>query len=147
MISDIQHYRFNFYKNKKGYFSYKNIIIYILVYILVSYFFYYFIIQPKKSLLEGFFFASITYLIADGNFFWGFDAAVPHLPILLYDSFVVGGVCMLLSQYLMTNFYTTTLQHYTVPLFVLYVASMALFFYSIYLYNPDLSNIQGIVLF
>jgi hypothetical protein len=91
-------------------------------------------------------FGSITFFIADINIFALFDAAINHVPVLLYDTFVVGGVCMLLSQYLMTKYYTT-LQHYTVPLFVLYMASVVLAAYVVYLYNPDLSNIQGVVVF
>jgi hypothetical protein len=55
MLSDIQRYKFNFYKNEKNEFILKNIIIYIFIYFLLSIIFYFYIIKSNKTLFEGFF--------------------------------------------------------------------------------------------
>jgi len=75
-----------------------------------------------------------------------FDKCKKYFPVILYDILVVGGVCLLLTQYLLHNYYDI-FKNYISLLFILYLITMILFFYESYKYNPDLSNIKGVVLF
>jgi hypothetical protein len=147
MITEIQGYKFNFYKNEKNAFTLKNIVIYIFLYIPSLYFLYYYIIRPHKSILEGFIFVSFIYMVCDfGGMFSLFDKAVHHLPALLYDTLIVGGGCMALTQYMLYHYYDI-LKRYRPILLIGYFCTMFYFFYAAYKYNPDLSNLKGVVLF
>jgi hypothetical protein len=147
MISDIQGYKFNFYKNLENNFTLKNITAFTVLYVGVFTFaLYYYIIQNKKSIIDGFIFITLLALMWDVCLFFMFDRATKYLPLLLYDSFVVAGVCGIISQYLLYNYYPV-LKKYIGFLIVLYSATMVWFLYESYKYNPDLSNIKGIVLF
>jgi len=146
MVSDIQYYKFNFYKNLENNFTLKMTSVAIIGYIALICIVYYYIIQNKKSIISGFIFTSILYLMWDVCLFFMFDKAVKYWPLLLYDTFVVGGGCMAISQYILYNYYPI-LKNYIGVLFVLYLLTMAWTLYDCYLYNPDLSNIKGIVLF
>jgi hypothetical protein len=146
MISNIQGYKFNWYKNLNNNFNLKNILIYFLAYIILLYVIYYYIIKNKKSYFEGFLFTSFIYGMWDICLFSCFDKAVKYLPLLCYDTFVVGGIKMVITQYLLYNYYDI-LKKYIWLLFIFYILTMLLFFYVCYRYNPDLSNIKGIVLF
>jgi len=146
MISKIQEYKFNAFKNLNNNFTLKTIIGYGLGPIILIYFLYYYIIKEHKSILEGFLFISFIYIMWDIGIFICFDKAIPYLPVLCYDIFMVGGLSMVISQYLIYNYYNT-LKKYIWLLFILYIITMLLFFYVCYRYNPDLSNIKGIVLF
>jgi hypothetical protein len=148
MISDIQGYKYNFYKNLENNFNFKNIIIFIFGYILFVYgiYYYYYTIFSKKSLFEGFKFIVVLYLLWDVCLFTMFDKGVKYYPLLFYDVFVVGGVCMFISQVILQNYFDI-LQKYIPLLVILYFSTMIWFFYENYKYNPDLSNVKGIVLF
>ena len=146
MISHIQGYKINFYKNLDNNFTFKNILIYSFGYIIFTYIFYYYIILNNKSLLEGFLFTSLLYVMWDGCLFNCFDKATKYWPVLLYDTFIVGGLCMLISQYLYKKYYNI-LNKYIFILFILYLLTTLWFFYEVYRYNPNLSNIKGYVLF
>jgi len=147
MISDIQSYKFNMFKNLNNNFSLKNIIIYVLLYVILLVFvIYYYIIKENKSLLEGFLFVSFLVAIWDMCLFSCFDKATSHLPVLLYDIFIVGGFGTIISQYLFYNYYNTLKKNIWL-LFIFYILTMLLFFYVCYRYNSDLSNIKGIVLY
>lgn len=146
MVSYIQGYKLNGYKNLENNFTFKNIVIFTLLYILLTFTLYYYIIIPKKSILEGFIFVLILYISWDICLFSLFDKAVKYCPLLLYDIFVVGGLCMVISQYILYNYYDI-LKKYIPLLFIFYILTMLWFFYEVYKYNPDLSNIKGVVLF
>ena len=146
MVSNIQGYKFNWYKNLENNFTFKNINLFTTGYILFVYFCYYYIIFPKKSILEGFIFISFITALWDICLFSLFDKAVKYYPLLLYDTFIVGGLCMVISQYILYNYYDI-LKKYIPLLFIFYILTMAWFFYEVYKYNPDLSNIKGVVLF
>jgi len=146
MVSDIQGYKFNLYKNLENNFTFKNSIVFTMGYIVFIYFIYYYIILTKKSLLEGFLFSSFIALMWDACIFCLFDKGVKYYPLLLYDTFIVVGVCMVISQYILYNYYDV-LKKYIPLLFVFYISTMIWFFYKFYKYNPDLSNIKGIVIF
>ena len=146
MVSNIQGYKFNWYKNLENNFTFKNINLFTTGYILFVYFCYYYIIFPKKSILEGFIFISFITALWDICLFSLFDKALKYYPLLLYDTFIVGGLCMVISQYILYNYYDI-LKKYIPLLFIFYILTMAWFFYEVYKYNPDLSNIKGVVLF
>ena len=82
----------------------------------------------------------------DVAYFCMFDKSTKYLPVLMYDVLVVGGVCFVLAQYLLKNYYDI-LKNYTPLLFIFYFITMIWFLYECYKYNPDLSKIKGIVLF
>ena len=65
---------------------------------------------------------------------------------LLYDTLIVGGGCMALTQYILYHYYDI-LKRYRPILLVGYLCTMFYFFYTAYKYNPDLSNLKGVVLF
>ena len=146
MLSDIQRYKFNFYKNEKNEFILKNIIIYIFIYFLLSIILYYYIIKSNKSLFEGFFFIILVYTAWDLALFSCFDKGVYYWPIQLFDIFITGGLSIIITKYILNNFYDT-LKKYIPLLFIFYLITMFWFFYECYKYNPDLSNIKDIVLF
>jgi len=100
----------------------------------------------KKNIFEGYLFVAFLTIMWDIALFSCFDKAVNHLPVLLYDIFIVGAGGMLISQYIIYNYYDILKKN--IPLlFILYLLSMIWFFYSWYKYNPDLSNIKRIVFF
>lgn len=146
MVSDIQGYKLNGYKNLDNKFTFKNISIFTIGYILFVYFCYYYIILPKKTILEGFIFISCITALWDTCLFSLFDKAVKYYPLLLYDIFVVAGMCMVISQYILYNYYHV-LKKYIPLLIVFYILTMVWFFYEIYKYNPDLSNIKCFAVF
>lgn len=146
MVSDIQGYKVNGYKNRENNFTFKNITLFTIGYIVFIYFIYYYIILPKKTILEGFLFTSFVALFWDSCLFSLFDKGTQYYPLLLYDTFVVVGVCMVISQYMLYNYYVI-LKKYIPLLIVFYILTMVWFFYECYKYNPDLSNIKGFVLF
>jgi hypothetical protein len=146
MISDIQGYRINFYKNKKNEFILKNIILFCFIYLLLSFVFYYYLIILKKGYFESFLLIIFIYAFWDLCFFFMFDKGIYHWPVQLFDIFIVGGFSIVLTKYLLDNFYDI-LKNYTFLLFIFYLLTMIMFFYKCYKYNPDLSNIKGIVLF
>jgi hypothetical protein len=146
MISDIQAYKINLFKNEKNEFIFKNIVIYTFLYVLFAMYLYYCIVLQKKTLFEGYLLIVILTSMWDVGLFSLFDKAVNHSYVLLYDTFIVGGVGMLISQYIIYNYYDI-LKNYTPLLFIIYLITMFLFFYKWYKYNPDLSNIKGVVLF
>jgi len=147
IVKDIQNYRPNMFKNLDDNFTLKNLIIFSLGYLFLIIFIYYYIIFPKKTCIEGFIFVSFIYgAFWETALFSCFDKAVNHLPVLLYDAFIVGGVCMVISQYIVYNYYDI-LKNYIPLLFIFYLITMIWFFYEFYKYNPDLSNIKGVVLF
>ena len=144
MLSDIQGYKFNFYKNEKNEFILKNIILFSFIYLLISFVFYYYLIILKKGYIESFLIVIYIYAFWDWCLFFMFDKGVYHWPVQLFDIFIVGGFSIVLTQYLLNNFYNI-LKKYTPLLFILYLITMIMFFYKCYKYNPDLSNIKRVV--
>jgi hypothetical protein len=134
MVSDIQGHKSNFYKNEKNEFIIKNIIIFTVGYILFSLFYYYYIVMPGKSLTEALLFSIILTALWDFSLISLFDKAMYHLPVLAYDTIIVGGIGISLAYYITTNYYQV-LKNYTPLLIVLYFLSMILFLYKVYIYN------------
>jgi hypothetical protein len=135
MISDIQGYKFNFFKNEKNEFTFKNLFIFSFLYVALCVYIYYYMIQEHKSIAEGILFVSVFWMIFDFCFVVCFDKYIHHIPVLLYDTFIVGGACMGLTQYILYNYYDT-LKHYIPLLSLGYLCTMFYFFYTSYKYNP-----------
>ena len=95
---------------------------------------------------KNFWFIVLLYSLWDAAIFFMFDTSTKFLSVMLYDIFVVGGICLLLTQYLLYNYYNI-LKNYTLLLFIFYFITMIWFLYECYKYNQDLSNIKGITLF
>jgi len=146
MISEMQGFKKNYFKNKENNFSTKFFVVFTLVYIIFAAFLYYFVIIQKKSLVYGFTIIVFLAFIWDLALFTMFDFSPVYLITLLYDMFIVCGCVMLLSHYLYNNYYNV-LKKFLPLLFVTYFLSMGWFFYKCYLYNPDLSNIKGLAIF
>ena len=146
MISDIQGYKINYFKTINNKFTLKWIFIFTIFSYFTLLFTYYYIIIPKKSLLEGFIFFSVVFMYWDMNYLVSFDKGVKHLLVLLYDTFIVGGGCMVISQYILYNYYNI-LKNYIFLLFIIFLLFYIIALYNVYEYNPDLSNINGVVLF
>jgi len=145
MISYIQGYKFNFFKNYENEFILKLIITFTLGYIILLLFIFYYT-DVFDINFKNFWFIVFLYFLWDIAYFCMFDKSKKYLPVILYDVLVVGGVCLLLTQYLLHNYYNI-LKNYTFLLFIFYLLTMIMFFYECYKYNPDLSNIKGVVLF
>ena len=135
LTSDIQGYRFNFYKDKQGNFAPLRSFVFIVGYIVIAVFFYVYCIMPNMGYTESFIFISIIYLFWDGCLFTLFDKGLHHLPVLLYDSFVVGGFGMVTILYIFNNFYST-LKNYLPFLIIFYFTTMVAFLYEFWKYNP-----------
>jgi hypothetical protein len=145
MVTDIQGYKFNAFKNLHNNFSLKIFLIYIVLYLFLLYIIYDFVIKEHKSYFKGFMLLSCIYFTCDFNIFVLFDKTLPHLPVLFYDTFIVGGLCIVITQYLIYNYYDI-LKKYIWLLCILFIFSFLFILYGAYQYNPDLSNIKGIVL-
>lgn len=146
MISDIQGYKTNMFKNNNNQFTFRWIFIFTIFSFVSLLFIYYYIIYPRNSLLQGFIFVSILFAFWDINYLVSFDKGVKHFPVILYDIFVVGGLSMVISQYILYNYYYI-IKNYIFLLFILYALIQLFGCYIGYTYNPDLSNIKGFVLF
>ena len=146
MISYIQGYKFNFYKNSENEFKIITPLTLTGGYVILLLFIFYYIENIFDINFKNFLFIVFLYFLWDFAYLCFFDKAIKYLPVLLYDIFVVGGVCLLLTQYLLNNYYDI-LKNYTLLLFIFYFITMILFLYECYKYNPDLSNIKGISLF
>lgn len=136
VATDIQGYRFNFYKNKEGYFTPIRAIVYIFGYIVVALFLYRYCINTNMSYPESFIFVSLIYSMWDACFVTTFDKSLNHLPILIYDTLVVGGVGMVTTMYIFNNFYST-LKTYLPLLVLFYFATMGAFLYKTWEYNKN----------
>ena len=143
MISHIQGEKFNFFKNER--FTITIVFIFTIGYItlllIMMYYTDVFTINLKSLI-----FILVLYGFWDLAYYVMFDKAEKFSLVLLYDILVVGGVCLLLTQYIFNNYYNI-LKNYTFVLVIFYFTTMVLFFYEFYKYNPDLSNIKKYVLF
>jgi hypothetical protein len=136
MVSDIQGYKYNFYRDVNNNFSLKDTLILTFGYIGFVLFFYFCIIIDKRSYLLAYFFGIIISLLWDVAILTMFAKAENHIPVLAYDAFVVGAGGLTLAAYLFYNFYD--ILRANLPLLIVaYFASMGWFLYDNYVYsNP-----------
>ncbi len=144
MCSDIQGYKYNFFKSQDNKLRLIPLIIFTLgFFIMVPGFSYFLGEKLYKINLVSFLFIIFVYAAWDFSYYTMFDKAQKHLPVLLYDTILVGGLCLLLTQFIFNKYYKILEKN--IPILVLlYFVTMFLFFYVCYKYNPDLSNISGI---
>jgi hypothetical protein len=144
MCSDIQGYKYNWFKSKDNKLRLIPLIIFSLGYfIMVTCFSYFLGEKLYKINLYSFLFIIFVYTFWDFAYYVMFDKALKHLPVILYDIFIVGGLCLILTQFIFNKFYKILEKN--IPILVLfYFGTMFLFLYVCYKYNPDVSNINGI---
>jgi hypothetical protein len=144
MYSDVQGYKYNWFKSKDNKLRLIHVVIFTLAYITMLLIFS--TILGEK--MFNFNFISLLLLMTCYSF-WDFaylsmfDKALKHLPVLFYDIFIVGGLCLVLTQFIFNKYYKILEKN--IPILVLlYFVTMFLFFYACYRYNPDISNITGV---
>ena len=101
-FSYIQGEKFNLFKNET--FTITIAFIYIIVYIIITIFIMYYI-DVFTINLKNLIFIIILYSFWDMAIYVMFYKAEKFLPVLLYDILVVGGVGLLLTQYIFINYY------------------------------------------
>lgn len=144
MCSDIQGYKYNWFKSQDSKLKFIPSLIITIGYICFLLTIYK-IIGDKifKINFVSFLVIILTYFMWDFGYYIMFDKALKHLPVLLYDIFIVGGLCLVLTQFVFNKFYKILEKN--IPILVLlYVVSIFSFLYVCYKYNPDISNITGI---
>jgi hypothetical protein len=144
MCSDIQGYKYNFFKSKDNKLRLFPIFLLTIGYSFMLFIFHTFLGEKVfKINLYSFLFLVLVYAVWDFAYYTMFDKAVKHLPVLLYDILIVGGFCLVLTQFIFNKFYDILEKNIPI-LILLYFGTMFLFFYVCYKYNPDISNITGI---
>ena len=140
IYSDIQGYKYNWFKSKDNKLRLIQVVVFTLGYITM-------LLMFNKILGEKMFnfnFVSLLLIISwyafwDFAYYVMFDKALKHLPVILYDILIVGGLCLVLTQFIFNKFYKILEKN--IPILVLlYFVTMFLFFYVCYKYNPDISN-------
>jgi hypothetical protein len=144
MCSDIQGYKYNLFKSKDNKLKLIPLIIFSINYPMFLFILSRFIREKIfKINLYSFLFIVLLYGMWDFAYYIMFDKALKYLPVILYDIFIVGGLCLVLTQFAFNKFYKILEKN--IPILVLlYFVTMILFFYVSYKYNPDISNITGI---
>jgi hypothetical protein len=145
MCSDIQGYKYNWFKSQDNKLRLVPLLIYSLSYPTTMVFIFSKFLGEKlfNINLHSFLFIVFIYAAWDFAYYVMFDKAQKHLPIILYDVFISGGLCLVLTQFIFNKYYKILEKN--IPILVLlYFVTMILFFYVCYRYNPDLSNINGI---
>jgi hypothetical protein len=144
MCSDIQSYKYNWFKSKDNKLRLIPLIIFSLSYPMFLFMFSKLLGEKLFNInLHSFLFVVLLCVMWDFAYYIMFDKALKHLPILLYDIFIVGGLCLVLTQFIFNKYYKILEKN--IPMLVLlYFVTMFLFLYVCYKYNPDISNINGI---
>jgi len=146
MYTNIIGYKLNVFKNLNGNFNIRFILNWVLAVAILIFLQYNYIIKENKSLIEGFIFGFLLFAIWNLSILsCSFDKSFPYLLTICYDT-IMGGSIILISQYLIYNYYDV-LEKNIWLLLLLFIISIFWYFYYSYQYNPDLSNIKGIVLF
>ena len=138
IYSSILGYKLNFYTNSNNKFNLRLPFIFTIIIIILLFLQYYYIIKENKSLLEGFLFGCLLITLCNINLFaCSFDKVITHLPIIIYDILILGGLSMVMSQYLIYNYYEL-LEKNIIILIIFFILCVCWFLYYCYLYNPDL---------
>ena len=144
MCSDIQGYKYNFFLSKDKKLRLIPLIIFSINYPVLLFTFSKLLGEKLyKFNLYSFLFIIFVYGMWDFAYYIMFDKVLKHLPVILYDILIVGGLCLLLTQFIFNKYYKILEKN--IPILVLlYFVTMFLFLYVCYKYNPDVSNINGI---
>jgi drug/metabolite transporter (DMT)-like permease len=145
MYSDVQGYKYNFFKSKDNKLN-------IIPLFMFSFFAWFVLALGFEKILgndlykinsKSIILIFLIYGIWSFAYFSMFEKSTKHLPVMLYDIFITGILCLILTQLVFNKFYKILEKNIPI-LILLYFVTMILFFYSCYKYNPDLSNIKGI---
>ena len=144
MYTDIQGYKYNWFKSQDNKLKLNPSLIMTFGFLIT-------IISFSKFLGEKLYevnLFSIIFIISiwttwDFGYYIMFEKATKHLPVLLYDIFIVGGLCLVLTQFIFNKYYKILEKNIPI-LGLLYFVAMFLFLYTCYKYNPDVSSITGI---
>jgi hypothetical protein len=136
VVSDIQGYRFNFFKTKTGELALIRLFVFTVSYILLGLALYIYCVMKKMLYTEAFIFVTCLYLMWDSCIFTMFDDGMNHVSILFYDALVVGGVGIVASLYIFNTF-GNILRSYIPVLVVIYFLTMYAFLYKAWSYNKN----------
>lgn len=144
MYSDVQGYKYNWFKSQNNKLNIIPLFIFSFAYLTM--------VLGFEKILGDDLYKTCSRSIILIFFIYGcwsfayfsmFEKSVKHLPVMLYDIFVNGILCLVLTQFIFNKYYKILEKN--IPILVLlYFGTMFLFFYACYIYNPDLSNINGI---
>ena len=144
MYSDVQGYKYNWFKSQNNKLNIIPLFIFSFAYLTM-------VLGFEKILGDDLYkmcsrsIILIFFIYGCWSFayFSMFEKSVKHLPVMLYDIFVNGILCLVLTQFIFNKYYKILEKN--IPMLVLlYFVTMFLFFYACYKYNPDISNINGI---
>ena len=144
MCSDVQGYKYNWVKSKDNKLKLNPSLIMTIGYICFLYGMYKIIGKKLYNInLISLTLIIFLYFMTDNVYYVMFENTSKHLPVLFYDIFIVGGLCLVLTQFIFNKFYKILEKNIPI-LGLLYFVTMFLFLYVSYKYNPDISNITGI---
>jgi len=144
IYTDLQGYKYNWFKSEDNKLKLNSSLIMTFGFLLTIIGFSVFLGEKLyKVNLVSFLFIICIWTTWDFAYYIAFEKATKHLPIFLYDIFIVGGLCLVLTQFIFNKYYKILEKN--IPILILfYFGTMFLFFYVCYKYNPDVSNITGI---
>ena len=125
IVTDIQGYKFKFFHDENGEFTFLRASITLIGYCIIAVFLYRYVILTKMKYFEAFLFISMLYVMWDICYVVSFNNVLDKLPVLAYDTFVVGGLGLVATIYIMNQY-----KNFNLPfLFLLNGLSTVLFLY------------------
>jgi hypothetical protein len=125
IVTDIQGYKFKFFHDEKGNFTFLRAGITLIGYVVITIFLYRYVILTKMKYFEAFLFISMLYVMWDVCYVISFNNVIDKLPIIAYDIFVVGGFGLVSTLYIINQYKNLNL----VILSILHILSILFFFY------------------
>ncbi len=133
ILSDIQNERANVIPN--GTPTTKFIFAYFFIYFCCLLLLYVFILKRNGSISEAFLLGSCVYGVVDTFLYGVFKRTnMNHIPTLLYDVFVVGGLNFALMTYIYRN-YSPVLSSYSLLFFFTFFITFGIDLRELYLYS------------
>jgi len=144
MYSDIQGYKYNWFKSQDNKLKLNPLIIMTIGYPCYLFTIYKIIGEKLFSInFISFLVVILTYFMWDVAYYSMLENATNHYLVLLYDVFIVGGLCLVLTQFIFNKYYKILEKN--IPIVgLLYIVGIFSFVYVSFKYNPDISNITGI---
>lgn len=138
ILSEIQDERVNVIPN--GVPTFKFMFAYFFIYACCLTLIYVFLLSRKASIPEAFLLGASIYAVADTFIYGVFKRTnVNHIPTLLYDILIVGGLNFALMTYIFFN-YPSILSSYA-PLFVLtFFVTFGIDLHKVYLYGNKINE-------
>lgn len=132
VVSDIEGGRTKMTRNGLLSFNFlKAAINYMLFYVFALLSFYYFILRKNENLMSAFLLGCTINAVTDTAMHAMFSrASINHIPVLLYDVFVVGGIAYALCLYTWQN-YKAVLSNYWFGFALSFIFTSALYIYVV----------------